>query len=182
MCWRHAKGYGSVPKYTYIVLLFFWSFNWIFNYTYYNKLFTFEKEKRRRWVFGKRKIRQLAPLSAQPSSRETLQSEAEEERRLDGAEFVRLTSTPRSTHQSEEENRSISAVEIQPNAPHQHQRKNEDLAATKIQTAFRGYLVSIFKTNHLAFFFFFSILVGNQVNYKLCFVHWQFCADSRNCF
>lgn len=151
MYWRHTKGYGSVPKYKYIVLLFFWSFNGIFNYTYYYKLFTFakEKEKRRRWVFGKRKIRQLAPLSAQPSSRETLQSEAEEERSLDGAEFAQLTSTPRSTDQSEEENRAISAVEIQPDAPCRHLRKNEDLAATKIQTAFRGYLVSIFKTNLL---------------------------------
>ncbi|KAM7476787.1 hypothetical protein LguiB_024030 [Lonicera macranthoides] len=99
-----------------------------------------EKEKRRRWVFGKRKIRQLAPLSAQPSSRETLQSEAEEQRSLDGAEFAQLTSTPRSTDQSEEENRAISAVEIRPDAPRRHLRKNEDVAATKIQTAFRGYL------------------------------------------
>uniref|UniRef100_A0A5B6ZII4 DUF4005 domain-containing protein n=2 Tax=Davidia involucrata TaxID=16924 RepID=A0A5B6ZII4_DAVIN len=115
-----------------------------------------EKEKRKRWMFGRLKIKRLASISAPSPSRERNLCEAGEEQgkhavtvaiataaaaeaavaaaQAAAAEVVRLTANP----QSEEETQGFSSTNIQ--STHQCGREIQDLAATKIQTAFRGYL------------------------------------------
>ncbi|XP_058225881.1 protein IQ-DOMAIN 11 [Rhododendron vialii] len=110
-------------------------------------------EKRRRWVFGRVKIKRLASVSAPISqSRERPDNGAEEEQRhhdttVDiatavSAEVVSVTGVPQSVHQCGE-TADFLAVDVKKNPPRSTQRcerKVLDLAATRIQTAFRGYL------------------------------------------
>ncbi|XP_015952906.1 protein IQ-DOMAIN 11 [Arachis duranensis] len=121
------------------------------------------KEKRRRWVFGRVKKKRLPSIAAPPppppttTTTATLVSEAEEEESKKhaltvaiasaaaaaaAAEVVRLTGVPQSSHKpkhnSEEsdETRDVASHSIS-----QCQRNNiKEFAAIKIQTAFRGYL------------------------------------------
>ncbi|KAL6009969.1 hypothetical protein ACLOJK_000400 [Asimina triloba] len=105
-----------------------------------------KKEKRRRWLLGRLQLRRPPALTAPPSPEEKTLSEVEEEQTKHAlavavataaaaeaavaaaqaaAEVVRLTTNPRSSHRSDKD------------------KKCRELAAIKIQSAFRGYLVSI---------------------------------------
>ncbi|KAH0981740.1 hypothetical protein GBA52_008917 [Prunus armeniaca] len=120
-----------------------------------------KKEKRRKWIFGKLKIKRLASLTApSPPSplKQRTQNEAEEEQSRHAltvdiastaaaahaaAEVVRLTGTPRSSEKFLEEEKSLSINIAQNEATklaHQCERQVQESAAVKIQTAFRGYL------------------------------------------
>ncbi|XP_058107216.1 protein IQ-DOMAIN 12-like isoform X2 [Magnolia sinica] len=100
-----------------------------------------KKDKRRRWLFGRLKLKRPPALTAPPSPTEKTLSEAEEEHTQHAlavaiataaaaeaavaaaqaaAEVVRLTATPLSVYRSD--------------------KRSRELAAIKIQTAFRGYL------------------------------------------
>lgn len=110
-------------------------------------------EKRRRWVFGRVKIKRLTSVSVPiAQSRERPNNEAEEEKRHQGitraiataasAEDVSTKDIPQSASHCEE-TQEFFAVNVQENPPQSTQqcgRKVLDLAATRIQTAFRGYL------------------------------------------
>ncbi|XP_021804175.1 protein IQ-DOMAIN 14 [Prunus avium] len=118
------------------------------------------KEKRRKWIFGKLKIKRLASLTApSPLSplKQRTQNEAEEEQSRHAltvaiastaaahaaAEVVRITGTPQSSEQCLEEEKSLSIIIAQNEATklaHQCERQAQESAAVKIQTAFRGYL------------------------------------------
>ncbi|OIV99665.1 hypothetical protein TanjilG_17475 [Lupinus angustifolius] len=89
---------------------------------------TQDKEKRRKWMFGRVKNKRLPSITAPPSEelKETTLSEAEEEQNkhaskvaIADAEIVRLTSR---------------------NDVPQCHRKIQESAAIKVQTAYRGYL------------------------------------------
>lgn len=64
------------------------------------------------------------------------------------AEVVRLTGTPQSSEKCLEKEKSLSINIAQNEATklaHQCERQVQESAAVKIQTAFRGYLVSLFR-------------------------------------
>lgn len=64
------------------------------------------------------------------------------------AELVRITGTPQSSEQCLEEEKSLSIIIAQNEATklaHQCEKQTQESAAVKIQTAFRGYLVSLFR-------------------------------------
>ncbi|CBI17753.3 unnamed protein product, partial [Vitis vinifera] len=125
-----------------------------------------EKEKRRRWLFGRLKIKRLASIEAPPSPvKERVLSEAEEEQSKHAltvaiataaaaeaavaaaraaAEVVRLTTTPQATEECDKKTEETPPVEIPiiatPLPDLHHESEDQVLAAIKIQTAFRGYL------------------------------------------
>lgn len=125
-----------------------------------------EKEKRRRWLFGRLKIKRLASIEAPPSPvKERVLSEAEEEQSKHAltvaiataaaaeaavaaaraaAEVVRLTTTPQATEECDKKTEETPPVEIPiiatPQPDLHHESEDQVLAAIKIQTAFRGYL------------------------------------------
>lgn len=103
------------------------------------------------------KIKRLTSVSVPIAhSRERPNNEAEEEQRHQGitraiataasGDDVSTNDIPQSASHCEE-TQEFFAVNIQENLPkstQQCERKVLDLAATRIQTAFRGYLVSLF--------------------------------------
>ncbi|RVX00398.1 Protein IQ-domain 14 [Vitis vinifera] len=126
----------------------------------------FSQEKRRRWLFGRLKIKRLASIEAPPSPvKERVLSEAEEEQSKHAltvaiataaaaeaavaaaraaAEVVRLTTTPQATEECDKKTEETPPVEIPiiatPLPDLHHESEDQVLAAIKIQTAFRGYL------------------------------------------
>ncbi|GKV06263.1 hypothetical protein SLEP1_g18162 [Rubroshorea leprosula] len=124
---------------------------------------TDKKEKRRKWMFGRLKVKRLPSIAASSPPRDRTLHETEEEQSKHAltvalasaaaaeaavaaakaaAEVVWLTSAPQSTRKCQEETEGY-AVDIQSNSPPctvPCERKIQELAATKIQTAFRGYL------------------------------------------
>lgn len=128
----------------------------------------FSQEKRRRWLFGRLKIKRLASIEAPPSPvKERVLSEAVEEQSKHAltvaiataaaaeaavaaaraaAEVVRLTTTPQATEECDKKTEETPPVEIPiiatPQPDLHHESEDQVLAAIKIQTAFRGYLVS----------------------------------------
>lgn len=97
-------------------------------------IFVLQKEKRRKWIFGigRLKIKRLPSITAPPvPSKEPTQ------------EVVEF-----SAHQSDEETQEFQLVKSRNEAAqptYQCQREVEESGAIKIQTAFRGFLVSLFK-------------------------------------
>lgn len=115
-----------------------------------------DKKQKRRWMFGRFKIKRLPSISAPSRSSERAITETEEEQSkhdfsvaistADAAVQVDVEvvhGTPKSTNQSEEETQEFSAINTPYNAPPstpQCEMEIIELAATKIQVAFRGYL------------------------------------------
>ena len=97
-------------------------------------------------MFGRLKIKRLASLTA-PSSLSL--GEAEEEEQSKHALTVALATTAAADVQSADENEKeeFSVIKVEADAP-QSNREILDFAATKIQTAFRGYLVSLTNPFH----------------------------------
>lgn len=97
-----------------------------------------EKEKRRKWMFGRLKIKRLASLTA-PSSLSL--GEAEEAEQSKHALTVALDASAAAEVLSADENekQEFSVIKVEADAP-QSNREILEFAATKIQAAFRGYL------------------------------------------
>ncbi|PON39739.1 IQ motif, EF-hand binding site [Trema orientale] len=118
-----------------------------------------KKEKRRKWIFGRLKIKRLASLIAPPPASQVVKStpsETEEKQSNHAlsvaiasaaaaeaavaaahaaAEVVRLTATsPRVVEETDE------ASSVEHSAEHIPEKEIQESAAVKIQTAFRGYL------------------------------------------
>ncbi|KAJ4828667.1 hypothetical protein Tsubulata_049664 [Turnera subulata] len=133
-----------------------------------------KKDKRRKWMFfGRYKIRSKVPSITAPSPprERTRLTEAEEEQSEHAlnvvfataaaaeaavaaahvaAEVVWLTGVPQSTHQCEKQTQEHPDIGIQSDSScstRQSKRDTQEFAAIKIQTAFRGYLVSLSKNN-----------------------------------
>ncbi|XP_057976792.1 protein IQ-DOMAIN 11 [Malania oleifera] len=122
------------------------------------------KEKRRRWAFGRLKIKRLTSTSASAPVKDRRLTEAEEEQKNHAvavavataaaaeaavaaaqaaAEVVRLTGTPRPAHRLRGKTQEFLVNETQssyPQSMQQYEMNIQNLAATKIQTAFRGFL------------------------------------------
>ncbi|XP_062174909.1 protein IQ-DOMAIN 11 [Alnus glutinosa] len=97
-----------------------------------------EKEKRRKWMFGRLKIKRLASLTA-PS---TLSLDEAEEEQSNHAPTVALATTAVAEEvlsADEHEKEEFSVIKVEADAP-QSNREILEFAATKIQSAFRGYL------------------------------------------
>ncbi|XP_059651933.1 protein IQ-DOMAIN 11 isoform X2 [Cornus florida] len=118
-----------------------------------------KKEKRRRWAFGRLKIKRLASIAAPSPSREGALCEADEQRKhavnlaiataaaaeaaVAAAEVARLNGIDQFSYQYEAETREFSPhhiLTIAPQLAHQCEKEIQNRAATKIQTAFRSYL------------------------------------------
>ncbi|KAF5469782.1 hypothetical protein F2P56_010345 [Juglans regia] len=124
-----------------------------------------EKEKKRKWIFGRFKTKRLPSLTAPTSLKERSLCEAEEEQskhalavalasaaaaeaavaaaQAAAAEVVRLTGASQSDHQFEYETKELSVIKLRADAPsshYQYKKEIHEISATKIQTAFRGYL------------------------------------------
>lgn len=80
------------------------------------------------------------------------------------AEVVRLTSTPHSTHNANKEQTKQKLATKYPTEAAQltcqYDKEFQESAAIKIQTAFRGYLVSLFKLFLFIFIYFFFFIKG----------------------
>lgn len=130
-----------------------------------------QKEKRRKWMFGRFRTKRLAsitaPVPASSPPRDSTKSETEEEQEKHAltvaiataaaaeaavaaaqvaAEVVRLTAagTPQSKQKCQGETEEETLEDVQPSST-DHERK---IAATKIQATFRGYLVSFSFFHH----------------------------------
>lgn len=120
-----------------------------------------KKEKRRRGIFGRLRIKRFAPIAAAtplPSNDRTAVIEAEEEQRKHAvtvaiasaikasqvaAEVVRLTGAPQSTNGCERQVEEDSSIEIKldvAQSTHQCEQEVHQHAAIRIQSTFRGYL------------------------------------------
>ncbi|PSS09955.1 Protein IQ-DOMAIN like [Actinidia chinensis var. chinensis] len=107
-----------------------------------------EKEKRRRGVFSRLKIKGLPSVPAQSQSRERPVTEKEQEQNkhdltvaIATDEVIRINGNiTQSVHRSEDKTQEFQAVNVEANAPNSTEKGIQDIAATKIQTAFRGYL------------------------------------------
>ena len=135
----------------------------------------FQKEKRRRaWIFGRVKTKRLPSITAPPPppSKETRLSEAEEEHSKHAltvaiasaaaaeaaitaaqvaVEVVRLQSAAHLQLKEKQEQLQLQPVKTSHDATqntHQRQRKIQESSAIKIQTAYRGYLVSLSNVSH----------------------------------
>lgn len=114
----------------------------------------FQKEKRRKWVFGRLKSKRFPLIEAPPPLKETRLSEAEEEHNrhaltvaiasaeaaLTAAQIAVEVVKFQSVHQCKgklEEVKDDASI-----STHKCKKKIEESAAIKVQTAFRGYLVS----------------------------------------
>lgn len=102
------------------------------------------------------KTKRLPLITAppQPPSKETTLCEAEEEQSKHAltvtiasaaAQVVRPTEVPPSPYQGKENSEEFQPVKTRRNDAPQCQREIQESAAIKIQTAFRGYLVSLSK-------------------------------------
>ncbi|XAR54418.1 hypothetical protein NMG60_11029534 [Bertholletia excelsa] len=116
-----------------------------------------EKERKGRWVLGRRKMKKLT--SSRPTERSSEEEDCEDEVRRKNAvigalataaaavqvaaEVARIAETPQPETKSEE-NQEFLAGDIHgtapPSTPHSNEKKIQVLAAIRIQTAFRGYL------------------------------------------
>lgn len=124
-----------------------------------------KKDKRSRWVFGRRKIKRLTSNASQSISKDIILTEAEEEQSKHAiavavataaaaeaaitsaqvaAEVVRLTNSPQFNNHHEEYTQIISpAAKFRSDNPqntHKKERDIKEIAAIRIQTAYRGYL------------------------------------------
>ncbi|CAK8575612.1 unnamed protein product [Lathyrus sativus] len=99
-----------------------------------------EKEKRRKWIFGKLKTKKLPSITAPP----TTSNKAEEEEKSEQFQVVMLNEVSQSAHQknqdSSEESEPVKTRNGVPQSIFLCQREIQEFAAIKIQTAFRGYL------------------------------------------
>ena len=143
-----------------------------------------QKEKRRKWVFGRLKKKRLPSIAGPPpptSKETTILSEAEEEQSKHAltvaiasaaaaeaavtaaqvaAQVVRLTGVPQSSQQCKEKSEVSQTAKTRNGAPqstYQCQRDIKELAAIKIQTAFKGYLVSLSKLFFFGLYLRFSL-------------------------
>jgi len=129
----------------------------------------FLKEKRRKWIFGRLKSKRLPSITAPLPSKEPTLSEAQEEQSKHAltvaiasaaaaeaavtaahaaAEVVRLTGVSQSAllcKEKSEESPPLQTSNAAPQFTYQCKRDIQESATViKIQTAFRGYLVSLF--------------------------------------
>ncbi|KAE9620196.1 hypothetical protein Lal_00019586 [Lupinus albus] len=98
---------------------------------------TQDKEKRRKWMFGRVKTKRLPSITAPPSEelKETTLSEAEEEQNKHALKVAIASAAAAATATDAEVVRLTRR-----NDDPQCQRKIQESAAIKVQTAFRGYL------------------------------------------
>ncbi|XP_062115609.1 protein IQ-DOMAIN 11 isoform X2 [Humulus lupulus] len=109
-----------------------------------------EKEKRRKWIFGRLRIKRLASLAAPPQAQvmESTPSETEEKQSNSALSVAIATANAASAavaaaHAAAEAVRFTEILEetgVESRARHTSQKEIQEFAAIKIQTAFRGYL------------------------------------------
>ncbi|CAJ2655103.1 unnamed protein product [Trifolium pratense] len=105
---------------------------------------TQEKEKRRKWIFGKLKTKKLPSITAPPTTlKETKPNEAEKEKTknseaaVTAPEVVILSDVSKDNTAESETFKTVNGVS---QSIYQCQKVIQEFAAIKIQTAFRGYL------------------------------------------
>ncbi|PNX80899.1 protein IQ-domain 14-like [Trifolium pratense] len=108
-----------------------------------------KKEKRRKWIFGKLKTKKLPSITAPPTTlKETKPNEAEKEKTknseaaVTATEVVILSDVSKDNTAESETFKTVNGVS---QSIYQCQKVIQEFAAIKIQTAFRGYLVSLSK-------------------------------------
>lgn len=123
----------------------------------------FQKEKRRKWVFGRFKKKRLALITAPTQLKERSPSEeGEEQSKHIMTDAIATVEYAESADPCLEETKEILVVETQIEtiqSTKQSETEIQDSSAIKIQTAFRGYLVSLFKL--------FSLLSHQNNNFLL---------------
>lgn len=98
-------------------------------------------------MFGRLKIKRLASLTA-PSSLSLGEAEEEQEQGKHALTAALATTAAADVLSADEnEKEEFSVIKVEADAP-QSNREILEFAATKIQTAFRGYLVSLTKPFH----------------------------------
>jgi len=103
------------------------------------KPYYFQKEKRRKWIFGRLKTKKLPSITAP----KTISKETEEEKtkHSDSEDVVSATEVVSESTYPNQDNYEV------PQSIYQFQMEIKEFSAIKIQTAFRGYLVSFFSLN-----------------------------------
>lgn len=109
------------------------------------EIFSFQKEKRRKWIFGKLKTKKLPSITA--PLKETTICEAVEEQSKHGLTVAIASATAVKVAAEvvlldSEESQLVETRSEASESIYKCQTEIKESAAIKIQTAFRGYLVS----------------------------------------
>lgn len=125
---------------------------------YFNLMFIhFQKEKKRKWMLGRFKAKQLGALAAASPLKGKTLSELEEEQSKHALNVAIATAAAaEAAVAAARAAAEVVHLSVSPQSQPQFERGSRDLAAVKIQTAFRGYLVSHLKLLVLLQFKFFS--------------------------